>query len=417
MLIGSSDADHRAQLYWRISLPLMTLIISFVAISLGQVNPRKGRFARLLPAILVYLMYLSVLTSLRDDMTRSVANADIKIWLLHLSVFTLGLFLLFGRQWFRRLSKGEAQVRLLDIHIAKHIWAAVAVVLLVILGLDLMTALGSELDALGQGASFKQVLTYIALTVPRRVYEFMPLAVLVGCLVGLGILANNSELTVMRAAGISLRRIVWSVMQSVALFVVTAAILGEYVAPVSQQMAEIEQAEYKGAASTKGFWLREGDDYIFVRSVMSDGVLQGVSRYRFDDNNWKQTLVADKGVYEDQQWTLQQIRQVGLEGQNIVEKEQQTIPWSVSLKPNLLSILSMDPKHLAVEDLMQYSQYLDQSGLDSAPYELAFWKKTLQPLATSGSRVFGYLFCLSALLDSVTLGTKSVSGGVGRLGI
>ena len=75
----------------------------------------------------------------------------------------------------------------------------------------------------------------------------MPLAVLVGCLVGLGILANNSELTVMRAAGISLRRIVWSVMQAVALFVVTAAILGEFVAPVSQQMAAMERAEYKGA--------------------------------------------------------------------------------------------------------------------------------------------------------------------------
>ena len=305
--------------------------------------------------------------------------------------------------------KGEAQVRLLDIHIAKHIWAAVAVVLLVILGLDLMTALGSELDALGQGASFKQVLTYIALTVPRRVYEFMPLAVLVGCLVGLGILANNSELTVMRAAGISLRRIVWSVMQSVALFVVTAAILGEYVAPVSQQMAEIEQAEYKGAASTKGFWLREGDDYIFVRSVMSDGVLQGVSRYRFDDNNWKQTLVADKGVYEDQQWTLQQIRQVGLEGQNIVEKEQQTIPWSVSLKPNLLSILSMDPKHLAVEDLMQYSQYLDQSGLDSAPYELAFWKKMLQPLATL-ALVFLAISFVFGSTRLVTLGQRVLVG-------
>lgn len=57
-------------------------------------------------------------------------------------------------------------MRLLDLHIARHIWASVAIVLLVILGLDLMTALGSELDALENGASFKQVLTYIILTVP-----------------------------------------------------------------------------------------------------------------------------------------------------------------------------------------------------------------------------------------------------------
>ena len=55
-------------------------------------------------------------------------------------------------------------MRLLDLHIARHIWASVAIVLLVILGLDLMTALGNELDALDNGASFKQVLTYIILT-------------------------------------------------------------------------------------------------------------------------------------------------------------------------------------------------------------------------------------------------------------
>lgn len=102
MLIGSPTADHRAQLYWRISLPLMTLIVSFVAIALGQVNPRKGRFARLLPAILVYLIYLSVLTSLRDDMAKAAVNADLKIWLLHSVFFLLGLALLFGQPWFRQ---------------------------------------------------------------------------------------------------------------------------------------------------------------------------------------------------------------------------------------------------------------------------------------------------------------------------
>lgn len=300
-------------------------------------------------------------------------------------------------------------MRLLDLYIARHIWAAVAIVLVVIVGLDLMTALGGELEALGRGASFKQVATYIVLTIPWKVYEFMPLAVLVGCLVGLGILANNSELTIMRAAGISLRRIVWSVMQAVALFVFTAAILGEFVAPMSQQMAAMERAEYKGALSTKGFWLREGNDYIFVRSVMSTGVLQGVTRYRFGDHDWKQTLTADKAVYQDQQWTLQQVQKVSIEDQSIIEQEQKMIPWSVSLKPNLLSILSMEPKHLALKDLMQYSQFLNQSGLDAAPYELAFWKKTLQPIATL-VLVFLAISFIFGSARSVTLGQRVLVG-------
>ena len=300
-------------------------------------------------------------------------------------------------------------MRLLDLYIARHIWAAVAIVLLVILGLDLMTALGSELDALDKGASFKQVLTYIALTVPRRIYEFMPLTVLVGCLVGLGTLSNNSELTVMRAAGFSLRRIVWSVMQAVAVFVVAAAILGEFVAPVSQQMAEIEQSQYKGVASTKGFWLRQGNDYTYVQSVSSDGALQGVSRYRFTDNDWQQTLVAEKGVYEDQQWTLERVQKVWLEDQNIIQQGQENMAWPVTLQPHLLSILSVDPQHLAIADLVQYSQYLDQSGLETAPYDLAFWKKILQPLATL-ALVFVAISFVFGSTRSVTLGQRVLVG-------
>jgi lipopolysaccharide export system permease protein len=300
-------------------------------------------------------------------------------------------------------------MRLLDLYIARHIWAAVAIVLLVILGLDLMTALGSELEALDNGASFKQVLTYIALTVPRRVYEFMPLTVLVGCLVGLGTLANNSELTVMRAAGVSLRRIVWSVMKAVSVFVVVAALLGEFVAPVSQKMAEIEQSQYKGVASTQGFWLREGNDYVFVRSVRADGVLLDVTRYRFAGHQWQQTLVAEQGIYEDQQWRLQRLQKVWLEDQHIMQQGQEVMAWPASLKPHLLSILSMDPQHLAINDLVQYSQYLDQSGLDSTPYELAFWKKVLQPLATL-ALVFVAISFVFGSSRSVTLGQRVLVG-------
>ena len=300
-------------------------------------------------------------------------------------------------------------MRLLDLHIARHIWASVAIVLLVILGLDLMTALGSELDALDNGASFKQVMTYIVLTVPRRVYEFMPLTVLVGCLVGLGALANNSELTVMRASGVSLWRIVGSVIKAVSVFILAAALLGEFVAPVTQRMAEIEQSRYKGVASTKGFWLRDDNDYIFVKSVRSDGVLQDVSRHRFSDQNWQQTLVAEKAIYDAQAWSLLGLQLVAPDAQRITQTAEDTMPWPVSLKPHLLTILSMDPHHLAINDLVEYSQYLDQSGLEAAPYKLAFWKKILQPLA-SLSLVFVAISFIFGSTRSVTLGQRVLVG-------
>ena len=300
-------------------------------------------------------------------------------------------------------------MRLLDFYIARHVWAAVAIVLLVILSLDLMTVLGGELEALDNGASLKQVLTYIVLTIPRRIYEFMPLTVLVGCLVGLGTLANNSELGVMRAAGISLGRIVFSVMKAVSVFIIIAALIGEYVAPISQQKAEQQQADYKGAKSNKGFWLREGDDYIFVRSVATDGTLNEVARYRFEGNNWQQSMAAESASFDGQKWTLTDLQKVFVKDQSVIQQGEQSMEWEIELKPHLLSILSMDPKHIAVQNLVEYSEYLDRSGLDATPYQLAFWKKLLQPLAPF-ALVFVAISFVFGSTRSITLGQRVLVG-------
>jgi lipopolysaccharide export system permease protein len=143
--------------------------------------------------------------------------------------------------------------------------------------------------------------------------------------------------------------------------------------------------------------------------VSADGALQGVSRYRFTDNDWQQTLVAEKGVYEDQQWTLERVQKVWLEDQNIIQQGQENMAWPVTLQPHLLSILSVDPQHLAIADLVQYSQYLDQSGLETAPYDLAFWKKILQPLATL-ALVFVAISFVFGSTRSVTLGQRVLVG-------
>ena len=94
-------------------------------------------------------------------------------------------------------------------YIALHILPACAMVLAVILGLDLLLAVSDEADAVDHGASFSQVVTYVAYTAPYRAYQFMPLVLLVGALIGLGNLANSNELTVMRAAGVTLGRLVF----------------------------------------------------------------------------------------------------------------------------------------------------------------------------------------------------------------
>ena len=102
----------------------------------------------------------------------------------------------------------------LDRYIGTQVFFAILAVLGIILGLALLFAFIDELSDLNKGDyGLGQVLWYVLLTAPRRAYEMLPMAALIGCLIGLGTLASNSELTIMRAAGVSLGRIVLSVMK------------------------------------------------------------------------------------------------------------------------------------------------------------------------------------------------------------
>ncbi|WP_444676751.1 LPS export ABC transporter permease LptF [Halomonas sp. E19] len=93
------DSDRaRAQLQWRVSLPLMVFILTLMAMPLSRVNPRQGRFAKLLPAIFLHICYLSLLLAALDAIGRGTLPAAIGMWPIHLVFLALGLGLLMHHQ-------------------------------------------------------------------------------------------------------------------------------------------------------------------------------------------------------------------------------------------------------------------------------------------------------------------------------
>lgn len=278
------------------------------------------------------------------------------------------------------LSKGQDVI--LYRYIAQHVLPACLIVLLVMLGLDLLLTLSNELDAMSAGASFSQVASYVLLTSPYATYIYMPLVLLVGTLMGLGNLANNNELTVMRAAGVSLRKLALGVVLSIAPLLVLTTLLGEYLLPWSQQTALTVRAEYKGAASGKGFWLKEGDSYVYVGVVAPDNSLRNIRRYTFDEYQWQSSMVAKSALYEDGGWVLLQSDAIAMQAEQVVSQSSARTPWPVALSTDLVAKLSMEPKYLAAQELREYVVYLQQAGIKAELYELAFWKKALQPLFT-----------------------------------
>lgn len=102
-LMAIDDSEHRAELHWRLSMPLLALIITLIAVPMSKTNPRQGRYAKLIPSILLYMTYLTLLTGAKgaiDDGKMGV----ISLWLIHLGFFLFALSLLFGDRFWERVA-------------------------------------------------------------------------------------------------------------------------------------------------------------------------------------------------------------------------------------------------------------------------------------------------------------------------
>ncbi|SOC53476.1 lipopolysaccharide export system permease protein [Chromohalobacter canadensis] len=92
-LIERGDNEAWANLQWRISMPLMVPILTLLALPLSRVNPRQGRFAKLMPAIFLHISYLSLLLAAQDAISRGSLAPSIGMWPIHLGYLLLGIWM------------------------------------------------------------------------------------------------------------------------------------------------------------------------------------------------------------------------------------------------------------------------------------------------------------------------------------
>jgi len=302
----------------------------------------------------------------------------------------------------------------IDRYVMKTVGGAMFLVMVVVLSLDLIFAFIAELDDTANNYQTLDALWYVFLTLPRRIYDYLPLGAFMGCLVGLGSMASSSELTVIRAAGVSIKRIVWSAMKP-ALFVVLLGVgIGEYLAPPAERIAQSEKAVALGAgsnvAAASGLWHREGNVFIHMNAVQPSGVLFGISLFRF--NEQRQLLAAsfaERAIYQGDHWILENVQTTKLEEQGTTRVTHNQLRWESGLSPSVLSVLIVKPENLAMTGLLTYARYLDEQGLSASRYWLAFWKKTLMPLGTAVMVLVAISFIFGPL-RSVTMGFRVFTG-------
>lgn len=280
-------------------------------------------------------------------------------------------------------------MRVYERHLAREIHGATLLVLLAFLGLFGFFDLINEMEDVGRGSyQLQHALGYVALTLPGRAYEILPIAVLIGSLYALTLLARHSELTVLRASGLSTATLLATLAKIGAVFVALTFIIGEFVAPPAERAAQ----QLRLAATSKlvaqefrsGLWVKDGLSFINVRDVLPDASLRGVRVYAFDqDYNLRSISEAEQGSYlPPDRWRLTNVVQTLFEGDQASVQRQDAMGWVSALNPNILSVLLVVPERMSLVNLYQYIQHLSDNRQKTQRYEIALWKKLVYPLAT-----------------------------------
>lgn len=276
---------------------------------------------------------------------------------------------------------------LLDRYVARSVIGGALLVLAVLISVDTLLALFGELDDLGRGDyDIWTAAQFVLLTVPGRIYELFPAAVAIGGVLGLGALAANSELVVMRAAGISIGRIIVMVMQGGLVLMAIIVAIGEGVAPSSQQWAENVRAgaiSGQGAArSERGLWVRDGERFINVGEVLPGRVLRDVEIYTFDGTRLESAQHAGRAVHAGDVWRIHDVQRTRLDDGVLSSEHIEQMKQQRLVPPELFQLLTISPESLPIWQLHRYVEYLRANRLDADRFALAFWKKLEAPLST-----------------------------------
>jgi len=273
-------------------------------------------------------------------------------------------------------------------YLARQIYAAVGFVLLGFLALFALFDLIAELRDLGMGDyQLRQIFTAVALWMPGRAYDLVPIAVLIGTLYVLANLSSNSEFTVMRASGLSPTRTGWMLAKVGLVFAALTFAIGEWVVPYSEQAAQ--QVRMRaiqsliGGAFHSGLWFKDGQSFINVREARDADLLQGVRIYEFDAAfRLRQVTEAERGEYAgDGNWRLVRVAQTKLEPGGPAVAHLAEAEWHSAVSPDLLNVLIVSPERMSALKLYQYLQHLTGNRQKSGRYEIALWKKLFYPLA------------------------------------
>lgn len=274
-------------------------------------------------------------------------------------------------------------------YLMRETFGAIFLVLAAFLALFSFFDLINEIRSIGKGGyQFGHALVFVVLSLPGRVYELIPIAALIGTLYSLSTLARHSEITVLRASGLSTRTLLYTLFRVAGLLALLTFLIGEGVMPFSERAAqELRARALNNVIAQQGFesglWVKDGRSFINIRMATPDARLLGVRIYRFDEQNALESVTdAKEGSFDPpDRWLLKDVVSsvLGEKGAHVERRSE--MEWHSAVSPDLLSVLMVAPERMSLYGLFGYTRHLLDNHQKTERYEIAIWKKLIYPLA------------------------------------
>jgi lipopolysaccharide export system permease protein len=303
----------------------------------------------------------------------------------------------------------------------REIWLSVGFVSLAFLALFAFFDLADELSDIGKGNPANPYrLThaglYTLLYVPSRLYELMPMAVLIGVIFVMARFAQSSEFTILRTSGMGPWRALKNLLWMGLAFTLITFVIGDYLAPQSVRTAQLLKSRYTGNLSIgqTGAWLKDRQQFssfaVNVGALDPDGRMRNIKLYEFNSSGQViSTAQAQMGEFADDAWRLLQVQRneyflpssaLGTTSTEALNSSNKSAPknangmphierspllaewrWPTNISAEMVSVALLKPERMGTVDLFQYTRHLQANGQTSQRYEIEFWRKVFYPLS------------------------------------
>ena len=311
-------------------------------------------------------------------------------------------------------------MKIRDRYIAKTLLSYTIIVLVVWTSIYSFFNFLAELNSVGkEGYTILSAFTYIILQLPEVAYKQASPIILLGCILGMGHLATTGQLLIFRVSGASILKITLLTLQNSLIFVIFFISIGEFLAPISSNLAKSGKSNALGNSSASfnqdGFWIRDGDNFINVKKNIDGTLFSGITVIEVNSSDKIERVIKSEiAIFDGNSLDMSGSEIFSIDESSSFERislERNSYDKTVSFDQDLIDSLEKEPKDLSTWTLVKQIRFLSDNKLRSGVFEVELYKRLIQPITLVAMILLAMLFIFGSTRE-VTLGRKIFFGVV-----